>query len=95
MKDNYMILVLLAIMLTPFFPILLKSKCPVCKKKKLEHLESVNTATEGQKQNFITYYRCHNCNNEFERVRSGPLKQVEILNKETSEESEEPDLVNA
>ncbi len=94
MKDNYMILVLLAIMLTPFFPILLKSKCPVCKKKKLEHLESVNTAAEGQRQNFITYYRCHNCENEFERVRSGPLKQVSAETK-TVVQNETQDLVNA
>lgn len=72
-RDGFMILVLLAVMLTPFFPILLKSKCPLCRKRKLEHLDTEKS--EGTRGNtFITFYRCHNCRTEFQQEKSGPLK---------------------
>lgn len=74
MKDSYMLLVLLIVMLSPMLPAMLKSKCPVCKKRKLEHLETVNSDASG-KSTFITYYLCHNCKQKFEREKSGPLKQ--------------------
>ncbi len=76
MKDNYMLFVLLAVMLTPFFPILLKSKCPKCNKRKLEHLETVNKEVKNSKT-YITYYHCHNCDADFQRNKSGPLKQID------------------
>jgi len=74
--DSFMMLVVLAVILSPFLPIVLKSKCPVCNKRKLEHLETVNMQ-EADKKEFVTLYRCHNCKSDFERVRSGPLQLVE------------------
>ena len=88
MKDGFMILVILAVMLTPMFPILLKSKCPKCKKRKLEHLETIKNE-ESQKNSFITLYRCHSCETRFERHRSGPLKEV------ATPEEKESGLVSA
>lgn len=75
MKDSYMIIAILAVMLTPFFPVLLKSKCPNCKKRKLEHLETISgESTKGA--TYTTYYHCHNCDAQFQREKSGPLKAV-------------------
>lgn len=87
MKDNYMIFVLIAVMLTPFFPVLLKSKCPQCKKRKLEHLETV-TKEIKDKATFITYYVCHHCQQQFMRVKSGPLKATVIPKEELSKQEE-------
>lgn len=76
MKDGFMILVLFLVMLSPFFPILLKSKCPLCRKRKLEHLDTEKTA--GEKGNtFITFYHCHACDTDFQQEKSGPLVKIE------------------
>lgn len=100
MKDGFMILVIIAVMLTPMFPILLKSKCPCCGKRKLEHLETSNEEVNGKKR-YITFYRCHNCENKFERNKSGPLKQVpkpveavELPLEEQPAESAKSDLIS-
>lgn len=90
MKDNYMIFVLLAVMLTPLFPVLLKSKCPSCKKRKLEHLETVTQEIKN-KATFITYYVCHHCKQQFLRVKSGPLKPIVI---ETEEQLKPEELAS-
>ncbi|MBX9688166.1 MAG: hypothetical protein K2X27_15770 [Candidatus Obscuribacterales bacterium] len=87
-RDSSMMIVLLIVMASPFLPILLKSKCPGCRKRKLEHLETVSK--ESAKGNtFITYYHCHHCKANFEREKSGPLKQV------TEKHNTESELVSA
>jgi len=72
-----MLLVVLAVLASPFLPIMLKSKCPACDKKKLEHLETVTPENESGKKTFITLYHCHNCNKQFQRVKSGPLLEIQ------------------
>lgn len=72
MKDGFMILVLILVMITPMFPFLLKSKCPNCKKRKLEHLDTEQRG-EGRKMTYITSYHCHACGEDFEQNKSGPL----------------------
>lgn len=87
MKDNYMIFVLLAVMLTPFFPVLLKSKCPACKKRKLEHLDTVTKEIKN-KSTFVTYYVCHHCKQQFMREKSGPLQATSFSVEELAQEKE-------
>jgi len=70
-KDWYMIFVLLAILVTPFLPILLKGKCPQCGKRKLESLEKDDNSP------FVSHHACGNCKTRFTRERSGPLQPVE------------------
>lgn len=72
MKDWYMIFALLAVIATPMFPYLLKTKCPKCAKRKLEHLETVQN--EGSSE-YFTYYKCHACDSDFVQKRSGKLEQ--------------------
>jgi hypothetical protein len=76
--DVFMLLVVIAVLGSPFLPILLKSKCPSCNKKKLEHLETVTPDLDGGKRTFITLYLCHNCNKQFQRVKSGPLLEIPV-----------------
>lgn len=72
-----MIFALLAVIATPMFPWLLKSKCPRCSKRKLEHLESVHV--DGAKSSdFYTYYKCHSCQTSFRQKRSGKLETFEL-----------------
>lgn len=75
MKDGFMILVLLLVMITPMFPILLKGKCPKCNKRKLEKLET-ETHGEGRTKTYVTGYHCHACKTDFKQNKSGPLKVV-------------------
>lgn len=95
MKDGFMILVLILVMITPMFPFLLKSKCPNCKKRKLEHLDTEQRG-DGKKRTYITNYHCHACGEDFEQNKSGPLvpiKKQELLTEEqASTKSEEPVL---
>ena len=71
MKDWYMIFVLLAILVTPFLPILLKGKCPKCGKRKLELLE------RDDNNSFVSHHACAECKTRFIKERSGPLQAVE------------------
>ena len=98
MKDGFMILVLILVMITPMFPFLLKSKCPKCNKRKLEHLDTEQRG-DGRAKTFITNYHCHACGADFERNKSGPLVAIksstpEIVSVQTSSEdaTEEPTL---
>lgn len=76
MKDGFMVLVLILVMITPMFPFLLKSKCPKCSKRKLEHLETEQRGA-GRAKTFITSYHCHACGADFERNKSGPLVAIQ------------------
>lgn len=78
MKDGFMILVLFLVMLSPFFPLLLKTKCPLCRKRKLEHLDTEKAAGE-KGSTFITFYHCHACASDFQQEKSGPLVKVDTL----------------
>lgn len=71
MKDWYMIFALLAVIATPMFPYLLKTKCPKCGKRKLEHLETVKNEDSAE---YYTFYRCHACLSDFRQKRSGKLE---------------------
>lgn len=75
MKDSYMVFVLLAVMLTPFLPLMLKGKCPACGKRKLETLETPQ-ATDENAISYTSHHRCKACSATFTRERSGPLTPV-------------------
>jgi endogenous inhibitor of DNA gyrase (YacG/DUF329 family) len=76
MKDWYMVLVLAAVIVTPFLPLILKGKCPKCGKRKLEPLESAEAV--GKSANpYIAYFSCSACQSHFMRDKSGPMRPLE------------------
>ncbi len=75
MKDSYMIFVLLAVMITPFLPQLLKAKCPTCAKRKLETLDNETTLSQEEGK-YITYFNCKACQVRFKREKSGPIEPL-------------------
>jgi len=67
-----MIFVIMAVILTPFLPALLKGKCPNCGKRKLVTYEP-DLAEPNAPGTYIAYFNCQNCEMRFERNKSGPL----------------------
>ncbi|MBP7862276.1 hypothetical protein KA183_11380 [bacterium] len=76
MKDGYMIFVILAVLFTPFLPLVLKSKCPLCGKRKLEKLGTEIVKGEDASKVYVTRYRCHACMKHFEQEKTGKLKEA-------------------
>ncbi len=76
MKDSYMIFVILAVLFTPFLPLVLKSKCPSCGKRKLEKLGTEILEVANASKIFMTRYRCHACLKHFEQEKSGKLQEA-------------------
>jgi hypothetical protein len=76
MKDFHWIIVFAAILITPFLPALLRSKCPGCKKRKLQSLDTVKVHADGESARFtyVTLYRCDSCGGCFKRLKSGELQ---------------------
>jgi hypothetical protein len=76
MKDNYMVFVLLAVLITPFLPNLLKAKCPDCGKRKLDTIDFGSESEEGRQfaERYITGFSCRHCQAKFWKEKSGPLK---------------------
>lgn len=76
MKDFHWFIVLGAILITPFLPMLLRSQCPSCKKRKLNSLDTVKIHAEDQASGFtyVALYRCDSCHALFKRTRSGALQ---------------------
>jgi hypothetical protein len=70
-----MILVLAAVLVTPFLPGLLKAKCPDCGKRKLETLELAQAGNKSTDP-FIAYFSCGACHSKFMRNKSGPLQPM-------------------
>lgn len=75
MKDFHWFIILGAIMLTPFLPSLLRSKCPKCAKRKMQSLDTLKIHAEGEASKFtyVTLYRCDACKGLFKRIKSGAL----------------------
>ncbi len=72
MKESFMIFVIMAVILTPFLPSLLKGKCPNCGKRKLDTFEP-ELAEAPPPGTYMAYFSCQNCEMRFERNKSGPL----------------------
>ncbi|HEY9679879.1 MAG TPA: hypothetical protein V6C76_17885 [Drouetiella sp.] len=77
MKDAHWIIVFAVILITPFLPVLLRDKCPGCKRRKLNSLETLKVHADDGPQTFsyITFYKCDNCLNLYKRIKSGPLEE--------------------
>lgn len=69
-----MVFVLAAVVTTPLLPFLLKSRCSLCGKRKLEALETFSVQQERQPE-YITFHRCNGCDKYFKRHKSGPLEE--------------------
>jgi len=77
MKESFMIFVILAVLFTPFLPLVLKSKCPSCGKRKLENLGTEAIETDDSAKTFMTRYRCHACLKHFKQEKSGKLQETQ------------------
>jgi len=75
MQDSYMIFVLLAVLVTPLLPGLLKAKCPNCNKRKLETIEASQTASRRPNPH-IAHFSCSACQSKFMRDKSGPMQPI-------------------
>ena len=74
MKDWHWVLVFASILITPFLPALMKAKCPECKKRKLNSLETLRDfAAQDQERIYNTFHRCDACLAYFKQVNSKPL----------------------
>ncbi|HEY9712232.1 MAG TPA: hypothetical protein V6C72_02105 [Chroococcales cyanobacterium] len=76
LKDWHWIFVFAAILITPFLPAILRDKCPACKRRKLQSIETLKLLGEegSSSYNYVTFYRCDRCSEYFKRNKSGPLK---------------------
>jgi len=76
MKDFHWFIVLGAVLITPFLPALLRGKCPSCKKRKLQSLDTLKIHAEQEASQFtyITLYKCDACKALFKRNKSGALE---------------------
>lgn len=77
MKDWHWIFIFAAILITPLLPSILKEKCPSCKRRKLQSLETLKLLSEDAPNGYayITFYRCEKCLDYFKRNRSAPLER--------------------
>jgi len=75
MQDAHWFFIFAAILITPFLPGLLRSKCPKCKKRKMQSLDTVKIRSEDSPSHFtyVTLYRCDACRGLFKRTKSGSL----------------------
>lgn len=74
MKDWHWILVFASILITPFLPALMKAKCPECKKRKLNSLDTLRDySAEGEERVYNTFHRCDACLTYFKAVNSKPM----------------------
>ncbi|HEY9776862.1 MAG TPA: hypothetical protein V6C81_24070 [Planktothrix sp.] len=76
MKDLHWVFIFAAILITPFLPSLLRSKCPGCGKRRLQSLDTVRIMAESEESGFtyVTLYRCDKCAGRFKRTKSGDLE---------------------
>ncbi len=74
MKDWHWILVFASILITPFLPALMKAKCPECKKRKLNSLETLRDYSAVEEERiYNTFHRCDACLAYFKQANSKPL----------------------
>lgn len=73
MKDWHWFLILGSVMITPFLPLLLKSKCMSCGKRKLQSIDTLRLCPEGGdgSPTYLTFYKCDHCGQHFKRNRTG------------------------
>jgi len=76
MKDWHWIFVFAVILITPFLPNILREKCPGCRRRKLQSLETLKVHSDNGPDSFsyITFYQCDRCKSLFKRNKSGPLE---------------------
>ncbi|MBC7998694.1 MAG: hypothetical protein IAF58_12170 [Leptolyngbya sp.] len=76
MKDWHWVIVFASILITPFLPALMKAKCPSCKKRKLNNLDTLRSYEENEEDEkiYFTFHRCSACQTCFKQQNSGPLE---------------------
>lgn len=76
MKDLHWLFIFAAIFITPLLPALIRSKCPGCRKRGLQSLETLKLHAEAEASRFtyVTLYRCEKCGGLFKRTKSGSLE---------------------
>jgi hypothetical protein len=86
MKDWYMVFVLIAVLVTPLLPQLLKKKCPKCTKRALSSLEA-NPDETAPSNPYLSFYACQACGSRFKQVKSEPLVLLDEELKEPAQAS--------
>ncbi len=80
MKEWYWFVILAVIIGTVFLPLILKEKCPGCKKNKLRSVdmnEDLRLEVEGESRQFLSFFTCDNCAKRWKRERSGPIEAAD------------------
>jgi len=77
MKDLHWVFIFAAILITPFLPALIRSKCPGCGKRNLQSLDTLKLHADAPASpyTYITLYRCDKCGKLFKRTKSGSLQE--------------------
>lgn len=77
MKDLHWILVFGSILITPFLPALLRAKCPSCRKRKLQSLDTLRVPSVDEKSGFtfIALYKCDFCEELFKKEKDGAIEK--------------------
>lgn len=79
MKEWYWFVILGVVIGTAFLPLILKEKCPGCKKHKLRSIdvnEETRQAVEGEERQFLSFFTCTDCGKNWKRERSGPIEEA-------------------
>lgn len=91
MKDFHWFIILGSILITPLLPYLLKARCPSCRKRKMQSLDTVKQ-TDGDTglTTYVTLHKCDHCQTLFRQEKSGPLtpaseEEVKRLQREVRE----------
>jgi hypothetical protein len=80
LKEWYWGVIYAALIAVAFAPTLLKTKCPTCKKRKLETVDidqrTRETLQQREDAEFLTFYRCTACGARLMRERTAPYKDA-------------------
>lgn len=80
---------------TAFLPLVLREKCPTCRKRSLKQLsanEVFDLNRPMDEPRFVTYFNCENCEHLVRKVRSGP---PEVFEDDSCQQGESNSLATA
>lgn len=80
LKEWYWLVIYAALIAVAFAPTFLKTKCPSCRKRKLESVDiDQNTREDLQRREdvqFLTFFRCTACGARFMREKTAPYQDA-------------------
>lgn len=75
-KDWHWFFIFAAILITPLLPVILREKCPACKRRKLQSFDTLKLLSEEgpSAYSYLTFFRCDKCKSVYKRNRTKPLE---------------------